>query len=60
MKVLFRKTNSKVAPTGANSSINQSEYLANTSDLVKAQEKLQVQGEVGFGFACQYLKNWRD
>ena len=46
--------------TGANSAMNQSEYQANTSGLVKAQEESKVQGEIGFGFSCHCLKNWRE
>ena len=38
--------------------MHQSEYLANTSDSVKAKGKPQAQGEIGFAFACHCLKNW--
>ena len=37
--------------TGANSASNQSEFLTVTCNLLKAREKSQVQGAVGFGFA---------
>ena len=48
--------------TAANSAINQSEFLAITRNLPKAREKLRVQGAIGFGFgfASQWLKNWRE
>ena len=39
--------------------MNQSEFLAFTRNLLKAWEKLCVQGTIGFGFAPQ-LKNWRE
>lgn len=37
---------------------NQSKFLAITSYLLKAQEKLHVQGAIGFRFASHWLKNW--
>ena len=46
--------------TGANSAMNQSEDLAITCNLVKAREISRVQDEIGFGFACHCLKNWRE
>ena len=40
--------------TGAlNSTMNQ-------ADLLKAREKSQVHGAMGFGFVSHWLKNWRD
>ena len=44
--------------TGANSAMNQSEFLAITCNLRKAREKSRAQGAIGFGFACNWLKNW--
>ena len=44
--------------TGANSAINQSEFLAITCNLHKAWEKSHIQGVIGFGFASHWLKNW--
>ena len=38
--------------------INQSEFLAIISNLIKAREKLRVQGAIDF--ASQWLKNWRE
>ena len=40
--------------------MNQSEFLAITSYLLKAREKPCVQGAIGFGFASHWLKNWRE
>ena len=40
--------------------MNQSEFLAIAYHLLKAREKLRVQGAIGFGFApAHLLKNWR-
>ena len=46
--------------TGANSSTNQSQFLAITWNLLKAQEKSRAHGVIGFGFASHWLKNWRE
>ena len=46
--------------TGANSVINQSQFLAITCNSLKAQEKSCVHGAIGFGFASHWLKNWRE
>ena len=49
--------------TGANSAMNQSEFLAVTSvspNLLKAREKSRLQGATGFGFASHWYKNWRE
>ena len=46
--------------TGANSAINQSQFLAITCNSFKAREKSRVQGAIGFGFASHWLKNWRE
>ena len=45
--------------TGANSSMNQSEFLAITCILTKAREKSGVQGEISFCFESHWLRNWR-
>ena len=45
--------------TGAISKITQSEYLAITCNLLKAREKLRVQGAICFGFTSNWLKNLR-
>ena len=42
--------------TGADSAINQSEFLAITYNSLKAQEKSRVHGAIGFGFASHWLK----
>ena len=46
--------------TGANSAMNQSRFLAITCNSLKAQEKSPVHSAIGFGFASQRFKNWRD
>ena len=43
--------------TGAASEVNQSQFLAITCDLLKAQEKSRVHGAIGFAFASHWLKN---
>ena len=40
--------------------MNQSEFLAITCNLLKACEKSHIQGAIGFGFASDWLKNWRE
>ena len=46
--------------TGADSAINQSQFLAITCYSLKAPEKSRVRGAIGFGFASHWLKNWRE
>ena len=46
--------------TGADSAMNQSQFLAITCNSLKAREKSRVQGAIGFGFASHWLKNWRE
>ena len=46
--------------TGADSAMNQSQFLAITCNSLKAREKLRLQGAIGFGFASHWLKNWRE
>ena len=46
--------------TGANSSMNQSEFLAIICNSLVARAKSRVQGTSGFGFAFHWLKNWRE
>ena len=46
--------------TGANSAMNQSQFLAIISNLLKVREKSRIHGAIGFGFASQWLKNWRE
>ena len=45
--------------TGADSAMNQSQFLAITCDSLVAREKSRVHGAVGFGFDSHWLKNWR-
>ena len=46
--------------TGANSVMNQAQFLAIIWNLLKAREKSRVHGAIGFGFASHWLKNWRE
>ena len=46
--------------TGANSAMNQSQFLAMIRNLLKPREKSRVHGAIGFGFASQWLKIWRE
>ena len=45
--------------TGADSAMNQSQFLAITCNSLRAREKSRVRGAVGFGFTSHRLKNWR-
>lgn len=49
-----------VFTTGANSEINQSEFLTITCNLLKAREKSGVQGAIGFGGVSHWLNNWQE
>ena len=48
--------------TGADSAMNQSQFLAITCNSLKAREKSGVLGAIGFGFgfASHWLKFWRE
>ena len=46
--------------TGANSAMNQSQFLAITGNSLNAREKSRVRGAIGFGFDSHWLKNWRE
>ena len=46
--------------TGANSAMNQSQFLEMIRNLLKMREKSRVHGAIGFGFASHWLKNWRE
>ena len=46
--------------TGAGSAMNQSEFLAITSNSLEAREKSRVHGAIGFGFDSHWLENWRE
>ena len=46
--------------TGADSAMNQSEFLAITCHSLEAREKSRVHGAIGFGFASHWLKNRRE
>ena len=61
-----RKTKTKVITltnhnrNGTNSAMNQSEFLVITCNSLEAREKSRVHGASGFGFASNWLKNWRE
>ena len=44
--------------TGADSAMNQSQFLAITCNSLKAREKSRVHGAIGF--ASRWWKNWRE
>ena len=46
--------------TGANSAMNQSQFLAIFWNLLKAREKSRALGGIGFGLASRWLKKWRE
>ena len=46
--------------TGADSAMNQSQFLAITCNSLKAREKSRVQGAIAFGFASHWLKSLRE
>ena len=46
--------------TGADSAMNQSQFLAITCNSLKARERSRVHGAIGFGFASHWQKNWRE
>ena len=50
--------------TEATSPLNQSEFLSNDWNLLKARAKSRAQVAIGFGFgfafASHWLKNWRE
>ena len=54
-KQLLRRTT-----IGADSAMNQSQFLAITCNSLEAREKSRVHGAIGFGFDSHWLKNWRE
>ena len=44
--------------TGADSVMNQLQFLAITCNSPEAWEKSRVRDAIGFGFASHWLKNW--
>ena len=42
---------------GANSAMNQSQFLAIACNSLETREKSRVHGAIGFGFASHWLKN---
>ena len=42
--------------TGADSAMNQLQFLANTCNSLEARKKSRVHGAIGFGFASHWLK----
>ena len=45
---------------GADSAMNQLQFLAITCNSLKAREKSRVHGAIGLGFASHWLKNWQE
>ena len=45
---------------GANSAMNQSQFLAITCNSLEAREISRVHGAIGFGVASHWLNNWGD
>ena len=60
MTVQKPKTKQLLRPitTATNSAMNQSQFLAITSNSPEAREKSRVHGAIGF--ASHWLKNWRE
>ena len=64
----FQKTVEKPKPkqllrpitTGADSAMNQSQFLAISCNSLEAREKSRVHGVIGFGFDSHWLKNGRE
>ena len=46
--------------TGANSAVNQSQFLAIICNSLKAREESRIHGAIGFGLGSHWLKNWRE
>jgi len=46
--------------TEADSTMNQSQFLAITCNSLEARERARVHGTIGFGFDSHWLKNWRE
>ena len=44
--------------TGADSTMNQSQFLAITCNSLKARKILRVRGAIGSGFVSHWLKKW--
>ena len=62
MTIEKRKPKQLLRPitTGADSAMNQSQFLAITCNSLEAREKSRVHGAIGFGFASHWLENWRE
>ena len=56
----LEKPKPKPITTGANSAMNQSQFLAITCNSLLAQKKSRVHGTVCFAFVFHWLKNWRE
>ena len=46
--------------TGADSAMNQSQFLAITCNSLEAREKSHVRSAIGFGLASHWLKKWQE
>ena len=62
MTVERRKPKQLLRPitTGADSAMNQSQFLAITCNSLKEREKSRLHSAIGFRFASHWLKNWRE
>ena len=47
----------QLVTAGANSAMNQSQFLAITCNSPEARERSPVHGAIGFGFYSHWLKN---
>ena len=45
--------------SGADSTMNQSQFLAISCNSLDTREKSHVPGAIGYSFASHWLKNWR-
>ena len=45
--------------TGADSAMNQTQFLAITCNSLEAPEKSRVRSAIGFGLASHWLKKWQ-
>ena len=50
----------RLITTGADSAMNESQFLAITCNSLKVREKSRVHGVIGFGFASHWLKKMRE
>ena len=56
---IVKQTPLRLITTGANSTMNQSKFVAIPCNLLKAREKSRLQVAIGFGFSFHLLTNRR-